>query len=115
MLDSVDFEQVCVFALRPDGSAAMKRLSEHPDAERLRGKLSAGELWTSDPESKWVFDSLHDRALAPALRRGTRGRVDRRVLVRSVVVNSFGAGKGRARYRRWREDYSRTGVLVAHD
>jgi predicted ATPase len=54
VLDAVDFDHVCVFASRPDGSAAVKTLSQHPDAERLRGKLTAGELWTSDRESAWV-------------------------------------------------------------
>ena len=54
ILDPLDFEQVFVFALDSDGSTAVKRLSEHPDAERLRGTMSAGELWSSDPEHSWV-------------------------------------------------------------
>jgi len=54
ILDPLDLDQVCVFALRPDGSAAVKRLSEHPDADRLRGTVTAGELWSSDPEHSWV-------------------------------------------------------------
>jgi predicted ATP-dependent endonuclease of OLD family len=56
VLDPVDFDHVCVFASRPDGSAAVKTLAQHPDADRLRGKLTAGELWTSDPESAWVLE-----------------------------------------------------------
>lgn len=54
ILDGLDFDQVRVFALRKDGSVACKSLGEHPDAERLRGTVSAGELWSADPEWKWV-------------------------------------------------------------
>jgi hypothetical protein len=55
VLDPLDFDEVRVFAAKPDGSAVVKSLSEHPDAPVLRGKLSAGELWTSDQESDWVL------------------------------------------------------------
>jgi hypothetical protein len=54
VLDRLEFEQVQVFAHRPDGSIAIKSLAQHPDADRLRGVLSPGELWTQDPESSWV-------------------------------------------------------------
>lgn len=54
VLDGLDFEQVQVFAHRPDGSIAIKSLAQHPDAARLRGVMSAGELWTQDPEASWV-------------------------------------------------------------
>lgn len=54
LLDRVSPEAVHVFALRPDGVTAVKCLSEHPEAARYRGALSAGELWTLDDEQTWV-------------------------------------------------------------
>ena len=54
ILDELAPTEVCVFALRADGSVAMKRLSDHPDAGRAKGALSAGQIWTLDPEEKWV-------------------------------------------------------------
>jgi predicted ATPase len=54
ILDELDPADVCVFALRADGSVAMKRLSEHPDAGKAKGALSGGQIWTLDPEEKWV-------------------------------------------------------------
>jgi predicted ATPase len=55
ILDELDPADVHAFALRDDGSVAVKRLSEHPEAEKLKGKLSAGQLWSLDPERKWVL------------------------------------------------------------
>lgn len=54
ILDEVDASAVQVFALREDGSVATKRLAEHPEAIRMTGALSAGQLWTLDPEERWV-------------------------------------------------------------
>jgi predicted ATPase len=54
ILDELDPSEVCVFALRADGSVATKRLSEHPDAGKVKGALSGGQIWTLDPEERWV-------------------------------------------------------------
>lgn len=54
ILDEIDAADVHVFALRQDGSVAAKRLSEHPDAVKMTGALSAGQIWTLDPEERWV-------------------------------------------------------------
>jgi predicted ATPase len=54
ILDELDPSEVCVFALREDGSVATKRLSEHPDAGKVKGALSGGQIWTLDPEERWV-------------------------------------------------------------
>jgi predicted ATPase len=55
MLDELDASDVQAFALRDDGTVASKRLSEHPEAERTRGALKAGQLWSLDPERDWVL------------------------------------------------------------
>jgi predicted ATPase len=55
ILDGVAPEQVLVFFRRDDGDIVVKRLSEHPDAQRAKGTLSAGQIWTLDPES-WVVE-----------------------------------------------------------
>jgi predicted ATPase len=55
MLDELEPSDVQVFALRDDGTVASKRLSEHPDAERTRGALASGQLWSLDPERNWVL------------------------------------------------------------
>lgn len=55
IVDCVDPSAVIAFAAKPDGTAAAKRLSEHPDAERLRGTVTAGQLWTLDDEQHWVL------------------------------------------------------------
>lgn len=57
VLDEMDPADVHAFALRDDGTVAVKRLSEHPDAERMKGALSAGQLWSLDPEKNWVLES----------------------------------------------------------
>lgn len=55
VLDGVDPDAIWVFARAADGAIAYRRLSEHPDAERSKGTLSSGQLWTLDPES-WVTE-----------------------------------------------------------
>lgn len=55
ILDGVASEQVLVFFRRDDGEIVTKPLSLHPDAERAKGALSAGQIWTLDPES-WVAE-----------------------------------------------------------
>jgi predicted ATPase len=56
ILDELDPADVQVFALRGDGSAATKRLSEHPQAAQSAGALTAGQLWSLDPERRWVAE-----------------------------------------------------------
>lgn len=56
ILDAVPPEAVQVFALRPDGTVAIKPLSAHPEAEAHRGILSSGQLWTLDDEQRWVLE-----------------------------------------------------------
>ena len=55
VLDQLDPSDIYAFALREDGTVASKRLSEHPDAEKTRGSLKAGQLWSLDPEQDWVL------------------------------------------------------------
>jgi hypothetical protein len=54
ILDELDPSDVRVFALRPDGSVACRSLSAHPQAEKTRGVLTSGQLWSLDPEWRWV-------------------------------------------------------------
>jgi len=46
---------VQAFALREDGTVASKRLSEHPEAAKTKGSLTAGQLWSLDRERDWVL------------------------------------------------------------
>lgn len=55
VLDELEPSEVQVFALRPDGTVASKRLSEHPEAQKSPGSLRTGELWTLDAERDWVL------------------------------------------------------------
>jgi predicted ATPase len=54
VLDELDPADVLVFAPEDDGAVACRRLSEHPQAVQVAGMLTAGQLWTLDPESRWV-------------------------------------------------------------
>jgi predicted ATPase len=55
VLDLLDPSAVYAFALRDDGTVASKLLSEHPDAEKMTGSLTAGQLWSLDEERNWVL------------------------------------------------------------
>lgn len=55
VLDEVDPSDVRVFALREDGTSAVKSLSEHPQASAMKGSLTPGQLWALDPEQEWVI------------------------------------------------------------
>lgn len=55
ILDALEPSDVRVFAQREDGSVACRSLSEHPQAEETRGSLTAGQLWSLDPEWRWVL------------------------------------------------------------
>ncbi|MDC0710102.1 ATP-binding protein [Stigmatella sp. ncwal1] len=54
ILDELEPEDVRVFVRRKNGSVACKLLSEHPQAAEVRGSLTSGQLWSLDPESRWV-------------------------------------------------------------
>jgi len=54
ILDALEPSDVRVFAPRKDGSVACRSLSEHPQAEKMRGILTSGQLWSLDPEWRWV-------------------------------------------------------------
>jgi predicted ATPase len=55
ILDELTPSDVHAFALRDDGTVAAKRLSEHPEAEKTKGSLTAGQLWSLDRERDWVL------------------------------------------------------------
>lgn len=55
ILDELDPAEVIAFALRDDGTVALKPLSEHPQAAAMKGSLSAGQIWSLDPERAWVL------------------------------------------------------------
>lgn len=55
VVDELDPSEVYAFVLRDDGTVASKRLSAHPEAERTKGTLKAGQLWSLDPERDWVL------------------------------------------------------------
>jgi hypothetical protein len=54
ILDGVDPSDVRVFYPRGDGGIVTKRLSDHPDAQRAKGMLTSGELWSAESEA-WVL------------------------------------------------------------
>ncbi len=54
ILDGVDPSDVRVFFPRPDGSIVTKKLSDHPDAERMKDILGSGEFWSAESEA-WVL------------------------------------------------------------
>lgn len=55
ILDELDPSQVHAFALRDDGTVAVKSLSDHPQAAKMKGALTAGQLWSLGPEREWVL------------------------------------------------------------
>lgn len=56
ILDQLDPSDVHVFALRDDGTVATRPLSEHPEATRMKGALTTGQIWTLDQERSWVLE-----------------------------------------------------------
>lgn len=56
ILDQLEPSDVHVFALRDDGTVATRPLSEHPEATRMKGALTTGQLWTLDQERAWVLE-----------------------------------------------------------
>jgi len=55
VLDEMDVADVHAFAIDGDGCVRSKPLSAHPEAERSKGTLTAGQLWSLDPERAWVL------------------------------------------------------------
>lgn len=55
IVDALTPEEVCVLALDDTGTTRARMLSEIPGAERYRGMLSTGQLWSSQGES-WVLE-----------------------------------------------------------
>ncbi len=55
ILDEVDADDVVAFAVRDDGTVASRRLSDHPEAEKMGDSLTAGQLWSLDRERDWVL------------------------------------------------------------
>ena len=55
LLDELHSSEVQAFALREDGTVATKSLADHPKATKLKGTLTAGQLWSLDPEQEWVI------------------------------------------------------------
>ena len=55
-IDELNPSEVHAFALRDDGTVATKSLAEHPQAAtKIKGALTAGQLWSLDPEVRWVL------------------------------------------------------------
>lgn len=55
LVDAFRPEEVIVLGLRKDGTAAAKRLSDHPDAKRAMEVLSTGEFLAAEQED-WVVE-----------------------------------------------------------
>lgn len=53
LLDHFDAQDVLLTALRPDGSTACARLTDHPDFDRWKSTTRSGELWSFVGED-WV-------------------------------------------------------------
>jgi predicted ATPase len=56
IVDAVDAEDVRVLSLGPQGHARCKKLTDHPDWEKWRDQLKAGEFWSFVGE-EWLFGS----------------------------------------------------------
>lgn len=55
IVDALAPQEVCVLALDETGTTRARMLSEIPGADRYRGMLSTGQLWSSQGES-WVLE-----------------------------------------------------------
>jgi ABC-type branched-subunit amino acid transport system ATPase component len=55
VLDELAPSDVRVFALREDGDVVCRSLDQHPQASKMSGILTAGQLWSLDPEKRWVL------------------------------------------------------------
>lgn len=57
VLDVVAPSAVVVFAKGANGEAGARSLAEHPECERMHGRLASGQLWTLDDEQDWVLEA----------------------------------------------------------
>lgn len=64
LVDSLNGNEVVLMHADADGFAQAKRLSDHPDYERLKGALGSGEFWGSVGE-EWVTSTTVPTAGAP--------------------------------------------------
>ncbi|MEM9460695.1 MAG: AAA family ATPase [Myxococcota bacterium] len=53
LVEHLEFEEVRAITQAPDGTSVIGSLIDHPEAERWRDEMSAGEFWSSVGES-WV-------------------------------------------------------------
>ena len=58
LLHNFAIDEVGVMKLGPDGLARYQRLRDHPDVEKWKDALSAGELWSSVGED-WIAEPEH--------------------------------------------------------
>lgn len=55
VLDELDPADVRVFAMQEDGTIVCRSLDQHPQASKMKGMLTSGQLWSLDPEKRWVL------------------------------------------------------------
>lgn len=53
LVEHLEYEEVRAITQQPDGTSVVASLADHPQAERWREEMSAGEFWSSVGES-WV-------------------------------------------------------------
>lgn len=53
LVEHLEYDEVCAITQQPDGTSVVASLADHPQAERWREEMSAGEFWSSVGES-WV-------------------------------------------------------------
>ncbi len=83
IFDELAPSDVHVFVLDDEQSVVVKSLAEHPEAEKMKGVLTSGQIWSLDPEHEWVnrearralrgVERLPRRAGAPATGQGGTG------------------------------------------
>ena len=61
LLDAFRLEEVRVMGLDAHGYSLCRSLADHPEAEKWRDMLRAGELWASTGED-WVGEAISDEA-----------------------------------------------------
>ena len=54
IVDELLPEEVWMLAEDNQGRAAAKRLSDHPDVQRVKGVLTTGEFWSAEGE-EWIL------------------------------------------------------------
>lgn len=61
LIDACKPEEVRVFGRKPNGSAAIRALTEHPEAQKWLGLLRVGEFWSTVGED-WVGQSAAEES-----------------------------------------------------